>query len=111
MHRTAVFGNVRIGGEPWRPGRYNSVTVVFGDCRIDFRQAEMEEVTNLRIVSVFGDTRVIIPEGLSVNLKGVSVFGDRRVKRSGEEPSPDAAKVLNINATTVFSDLRIRDEP
>ena len=111
MHRTAVFGNVRIGGEPWRPGRYNSVTVVFGNCRIDFRQAELEEVTNLRIVSVFGDTRVIIPEGLSVNLEGVSVFGDRRVKRHGEQPSPDAAKALNINATIVFGDLRIRDEP
>jgi len=111
MHRTVVFGDVRIGKGPWRPDRYNSVTVVFGECRIDFRQAEMEEVTNFRIVSVFGDTRVIIPEGLSVNLKEVSVFGDRRVKRRGEEPSPDAAKALNINATIVFGDLRIRDEP
>ena len=111
MHRTAVFGDVRIGKEPWHADRYNSVTVVFGNCRIDFRQAEMEEVTKLRIVSVFGDTRVIIQEGLSVNLEGVSVFGDRRVKRSGEQPSPDAAKVLNIYATTVFGDLQIRDEP
>ena len=111
MYRTVVFGDVRIGREPWRPERHNSVTVVFGEARIDFRQAELEEVTNLRVVSVFGDTRVIIPEGLAVDVKGVTVLGDRKVVRRGAAPEPDSGKVLNIYATVVFGDLIVRDEP
>jgi predicted membrane protein len=111
MYRTVVFGDTTIGREAWRPDRHNAVTVVFGDARIDFRQAELGEVTNLRVVSVFGDTKVIIPEGLAVDLKGVTVLGDRKVVRRGAAPDPDSGKVLNIYATVVFGDVIIRDEP
>jgi len=111
MHRTVVFGDVRIGREAWRPDRHNSVTVVFGDARIDFRQAELGEVTNLRVVSVFGDAKIIIPEGLAVEVNGVTVLGDRKVIRRGAAPDPDSGKVLNIYATVVFGDVIIRDKP
>ena len=90
MHRTAVFGDIRIGREAWQPDRHNSVTVVFGDARIDFRQAELGEITNLRVVSVFGDTRIIIPEGLAVEINGVTVLGVRKVIRRGAAPDPDS---------------------
>ena len=111
MHRTVVFGDTRIGREAWRPDRYNSVTVVFGEARIDFRQAELGEVTNLRVVSVFADVRVIVPEGLPVDLEGVTVLGDRKVVRRGTAPSPDSGKVLKVYATVVFGDLVVEEKP
>jgi len=111
MYRTTVFGDMRLGREAWRPDQHNAVTVVFGDARIDFRQAELGEVTNLRVVSVFGDTKITIPEGLAVELKGVTVFGGRKIVRRGAAPEPDSGKVLNIYATVVFGDVIVRDKP
>jgi predicted membrane protein len=111
MYRTVVFGSTTIGREAWRPDRHNAVTVVFGDARIDFRQAELGEVTNLRVVSVFGDIKITIPEGLAVDLNGVTVLSDRKVVRRGAAPDPDAGKVLNIHGTVVLSDMTVRDKP
>ena len=111
MYRTVVLGNARIGREAWRPDRHNAVTAVLGDARIDFTQAELGEVTNLRLVSVLSDIKIIIPEGLAVDLNGVTVLSDRKVVRRGAGPDPDSGKVLNIYGTFVLSDVTVRDKP
>lgn len=105
--RTAIFGDLKLGEERWRPGRTVGLTVVFGEGKVDFRQADMEDETSLRVVAVFGDVDVSVPEDTAVDLTGFSLFSDRKVRRRGKEPPSVPVKRLNIDATTVFSDLTV----
>ena len=111
MKRTVVFGSIDLGAEPWHPGSEVRVTIIFSSARIDFRQAEVEDVTNLRLSTFFGSSQVVIPEGLPVTLEGFTLFGGKEVKRHGKKPSPEDKRQLNINSTNVFGGVTVSDRP
>ncbi len=112
MKRTVVFGSLKLGAQPFRLDKDNSVTTVFGSCEIDLRQAEMEPVTNIKVITVFGNTRLIVPEDLEIHLvSGFSLAGDSEIKHYVKKSTTESTKALNIDASTAFGGLEVLPLP
>jgi len=112
MKRTVVFGSLRLGTEPFRLDKDNSITTIFGSSEIDLRQAEMEPVTNFNITTVFGGTKLIVPENLDIRLSAVfSLAGGAEVKRYIKKPATESTKILNVSASSAFGGLEVLPLP
>lgn len=112
MKRTVVFGSLRLGTEPFRLDKDNSITTVFGSSEIDLRQAEMEPVTNFNITTVFSGTKLIVPENLDIRLSAVfSLAGGAEVKHYIKKPATESTKVLNVSASSAFGGLEVLPLP
>jgi len=108
----AIFGGSKLGQRVWRPGSKVWSIAFFGSSELDFRQAELEEdVTQVVAVSVFGGSKVIIPQDMPVTLSGLSIFGGRKMKRSQPKGlSPASAKALHINAISIFGGFTVSED-
>jgi len=116
MKRTVVFGSLKLGTQPFRLDKDNAITTVFGSCEIDLRQAEMEAVTNIKVTTVFGGTKLIVPEDTDIHLvSGFSLAGGSEIKRYVKRSSVEPTKTLNIDAKSAFGGLEVlplpSDEP
>lgn len=109
MRRIAIVRRVDLGTEPWRPGKELQVWTILGRVRVDFRQAEIEDVIRLRLFTLFGGAEIIVSEGLPVDLRGFSLFGGNALKRYGKEPSLNDTRQLNVHSTTVFGGTKVTD--
>ncbi len=107
MFKAAVFCGSDFDERTWKPGKRVTCLAVFGEVKMDFRQAQLEPgVTRVICVNVFGATRLRIPEGIPVNMSGVSLFG--RTRDAGAEG--EAAKsdhTLEIACFNVFGTTAI----
>jgi len=112
MKRTVVFGSLKLGAQPFRLDKDNSVTTVFGSCEIDLRRAEMEPITNIKVTTVFGGTKLIVPEDLEIHLvNGFSLAGGSEIKRYLEKSPVEPTKKLNIDASSAFGGLEVLPLP
>ena len=112
MKRTVVFGSLKLGAQPFRLDKDNAITTVFGSCEIDLRQAEMEAVTNIKVTTVFGGTKLIVPEDTDIHLvSGFSLAGGSEIKRYVKRSSVESTKTLNIDAKSAFGDLEVLPLP
>jgi len=115
VESVAIFGGSKLGQRVWRPGSKVWSIAFFGSSELDFRQAELEEdVTQVVAVSVFGGSKVIIPQDMPVTLSGLSILGGREMKRSQpsqpKEMSPVSAKALNISAISIFGGFTVSED-
>lgn len=112
MKSVAIFSGLKIGQSPWRPGRKVWAIAIFGASEIDFRQAELEEgITQVAAFSLFGANKIIVPQDMPVTLSGFTLFGARELKRTqAKEAPPASAKVLHINATSIFGACEVTDK-
>ena len=61
--------------------RRSAPRAVMGDVVIDLREAEVRgNEVDITAVSVMGDVKIIVPDGVDVDLDGVAVMGDKRVE-------------------------------
>jgi hypothetical protein len=94
MKSIAILGGSRLGQGPWRPGRKVWSISIFGSSVIDFCQAEMEEsITEVVALTLFGATKVIVPDDMPVGVSGMSILGGKSVNR------PNAADTLEASKT------------
>jgi hypothetical protein len=111
MKSIAIFGGSKLGKSPWRPGKKVWSIAIFGGSELDFRQAMLEEeVTKVTAFSLFGGTKIIVPQDMPVTLSGFSIFGGREVKRSpARELPPTSAKGLHINAISILGGAEVTE--
>ena len=85
--------------------RGGSVLCWYGGLDVDLREATLDPGgARLRVTSVFGGTRVIVPEGWQVRVRSTPVMGgvsDDTIGRTATGPT------LEIEALAVFSGLRV----
>lgn len=87
-----------------------SVTAVFGDVRLDLRDAWLDPSgTVLQVTTVFGDLDLEVPEGWRVTVSGPELLGDVNL-RSPHDPPPDAP-VLQLRVVTILGDVDIHPIP
>ena len=99
--RMAVLSGFELKGR-WRVEPENTVVCVLGGATLDLRRAELAAPQVLiRIVSVFGGARVIVPEGVHVDVDGVNVLGGYAVEPP-ENPPPPGAPTIVIRTVNVF---------
>lgn len=104
----ALLGDVRRTGS-WQVGSETVIYSVFGDATLDLRSARLQPGdVEITFFGVFGDSRVIVPDGVEVVNEGITVFGDHRTDVRGA-PRPDAPRVI-VRHYSLFGDSRVASE-
>ncbi|MGC0363884.1 hypothetical protein ABH922_001868 [Rhodococcus sp. 27YEA15] len=102
-----VFGDVKRSGR-WSLAVKTRAWLLFGDFTVDLRSATVDATTStITVVSIFGDTSLVVPEGVCVELDGFDLFGDREFDGGRTDPGP-GAPVIRIASYSLFGDVRVR---
>lgn len=85
----SVFGsNARLGY--WEPPEQLDAFALFGNVRLDFREANLYEgITRVSCIAVFGGVDILVPEELDLDVNGVGLFGsfEHRPLQRRQRPS------------------------
>jgi len=103
-----IFGDENRAGA-WRPANTMTGISIFGDVSLDLRGAYVDgnEVT-IRTWLLFGDTELIVPEGIEVDLNGFSLFGDRELDLAAVPRIPGTPRI-RLLAFSLFGDAKVRN--
>jgi hypothetical protein len=117
-HVSAFFGEVDRTGALWDLGPETQVNATFGEARLDVRMARLSEGENvLRLTALFGEIKVIVPEGMRVYVDSSARFGE--VKSPGHTiggitmrdsfalGGAETASYLRIEANATFGEINI----
>jgi|GEM_PF-2049457 len=100
-----VFGDVKRTGR-WTVAQTTRSVTVFGDTRLDLREASLEAShVTIRALVLFGDLKIIVPPGVDVQVGGGLVFGDQKVQRRSEVPS--TAPRVDVEVYGAFGDVKV----
>jgi cell wall-active antibiotic response 4TMS protein YvqF len=77
IHRlSAFFGQVDRTGSLWELGPETQINATFGEAKVDVRMARLSDGENiLRLNALFGEIKVIVPQGLRVYMESSARFG------------------------------------
>jgi hypothetical protein len=107
---TTVFSSSKRHGR-WRLPRRLKVTNVFGETKLDLREAALsvaamaEDVVEISGTNVFGTVEVIVPEGVEVEVTGSVVFGDRSSRLAPVQRLP-GTPLIRVTVKTVFGETK-----
>lgn len=119
VHRiSAFFGEADRTGALWDLGPETLVNATFGEARLDVRMARLSEGENiLRLNALFGEIKVIVPEGMRVYIEGAARFGEVKAPGHGiggitmrDEftlGEADTASYLRIEANATFGEIKV----
>jgi hypothetical protein len=86
----------------WRVARKVTVLNVLGGADLDLREATLAapEIT-IWVISLFGGSDIVVPEGVHVELSSFALFGGDELKLEGPEPAP-GAPVVHVRTVSLF---------
>ncbi|MGW0198281.1 DUF1707 SHOCT-like domain-containing protein [Nonomuraea sp. NPDC003201] len=91
----------------WRIDQELGAVAVMGDVVLDLREAEVRtDMVDIMAVSVMGDVKIIVPDGVNVDLDGVAVMGDKRVDVLQAAPGMNVP-VVRVRAYAVMGDVKV----
>ncbi|MEO3869129.1 DUF1707 domain-containing protein [Nonomuraea sp. B12E4] len=101
-----VMGDSKRRGT-WRIDQELGAVAVMGDVLLDLREAEVRtSIVDITAVSVMGDVKIIVPDGVIVDLEGVAVMGDKRVDVQ-EAPQGMNVPVVRVKAYAVMGNVKV----
>jgi hypothetical protein len=86
----------------WRVAERVVVVNVFGGADLDLREATLAgpEIT-IWVISLFGGSDIIVPEGVYAELSSFALFGGDDLKLEGPAP-PTGAPVVHVRTVSIF---------
>lgn len=101
-----VMGDTKRRGA-WRIDQELGAVAVMGDVLLDLREAEVRtDAVDITAVSVMGDVKIIVPDGVHVDLDGMAVMGDKRVDVLEAAPGMNVP-VVRVRAYAVMGDVKV----
>ncbi|MFB4281760.1 MULTISPECIES: DUF1707 SHOCT-like domain-containing protein [unclassified Nonomuraea] len=101
-----VMGESKRRGT-WRIDKELGAVAVMGEVLLDLREAEVRtDMVDILAVSVMGDIKIIVPDGVNVDLEGVAIMGEKKVKVQ-EAPSGMNVPVVRIKAYAVMGEIKV----
>ena len=95
-HISAIFGEVERSDNLWELGPETVVNATFGEVRLDVRMARLSEGENiLRVNALFGEIKVVIPQGMRVYVESQARFGEVKL--------PEHSAISGIVRSEAFS--------
>ena len=83
-------------------------TSIFGDLRLDFREARLTSmVTTVHVSATFASVLIIVPPGLRVECHGSAILGEFSHRSSMGDAGPDAP-TLRIVGMAVFGSVEVK---
>jgi hypothetical protein len=111
-----IFGGEDRRGR-WRAAPRMTVVNVFGGSDLDLRRAEVEgDRIEITVFSLFGGSKIRVPEGVRVEMSGFALFGGSNLD-AGDRPAAPGAPVLHVRAFSLFGGTEVtargerRDRP
>lgn len=103
-----VFGaGVRKGH--WRPARFNYAIGMFGGVELDFREAVLPPLTEVRCFAIMGGVDLIVPPDVIVDTSGTGILGGFEHSAANQH-APEGAPVIRITGVAVMGgvDVQVR---
>ncbi|MEV0229424.1 DUF1707 domain-containing protein [Nonomuraea sp. NPDC050786] len=101
-----IMGDTKRRGT-WRIDQELGAVAVMGDVLLDLREAEVRtDMVDITAVSVMGDVKIIVPDGVNVDLDGVAVMGDKKVDVLEAAPGMNVP-VVRVRAYAVMGDVKV----
>jgi hypothetical protein len=101
-----IMGDTKRRGT-WRIDQELGAVAVMGDVLLHLREAEVRtDVVDITAVSVMGDVKIIVPDGVNVDLDGVAIMGDKKVDVLEGAPGQNVP-VVRVHAYAVMGDVKV----
>ncbi|GAA2204263.1 DUF1707 domain-containing protein [Nonomuraea monospora] len=101
-----VMGDSKRRGT-WRIDQELGAVAVMGDVVLDLREAEVRtDRVEILAVSVMGDVKIIVPDGVYVDLDGMAIMGDKKVNVM-QAPPGMSVPVVRVQAYAVMGDVKV----
>ncbi|MGW4795178.1 DUF1707 domain-containing protein [Nonomuraea sp. NPDC004297] len=101
-----VMGDSKRRGT-WRIDQELGAVAVMGDVLLDLREAEVRtDTVEILAVSVMGDVKIIVPDGVYVDLDGMAIMGDKKVNVMQAPPGMNVP-VVRVQAYAVMGDVKV----
>jgi hypothetical protein len=105
----ALFSNFSRQGR-WRIARHGRYSAVFGNVRLDLREAVLPgPELDIDARAVFGTVDVIVPEGVLVELSGGGALSTQELNVEGE--ARNGAPVIRIHHRGICGSLHVLSKP
>jgi hypothetical protein len=96
-----IFGGGDHSGR-WRVAERLRVLNIFGGVDLDLREATLAAPeVSITVISIFGGSDIVVPEGVHVELSSFALFGGDKLKLGGAEPAP-GAPVVHVRCVSIF---------
>ncbi len=99
----SLFGDLKVGGWVAVDSDLN-YGALFGDIVIDLSSAELPDDVQITATSLFGDTTVILADGVRASVESLVLFGSRRTDLA---PARDGSPTVRITARKAFGDVKV----
>ncbi|MET4049642.1 hypothetical protein BJD99_14100 [Rhodococcus sp. 1163] len=102
-----LLSDVKRAGR-WALAKSTVAMLIMGDLTLDLRSAIIgSNESTITIVSLFGDSELIVPDGVNVEIGGFDLLGDRDIDTGSVDPGP-YAPTIKIRSFSMFGDLKVR---
>jgi predicted membrane protein len=100
-------GNKKIQSQNFKGGR---ITAIFGGSEYDFKTAQISQNgCVIDVFTMFGGSKLIVPEDWEVKSDVLSVFGGFTDKRSAKPSDGISAKTIMIKGFVMFGGIEVKN--
>lgn len=104
----AVFGEQKRRGR-WLVRNGLDVKAIFGSIELDLTEAVLEQrELTITASSVFGEIKLIVPEGVMVVNEGFAFLGERNMSVSQETPYTAETPIVHVRGFTLFGNVEAK---
>jgi predicted membrane protein len=111
LDETAIFGgrNMSLVSEQFRGGK---ITAIFGGSKVNLLYCKPVDGCIIDVATIFGGTKIIVPENWNIKTEVVSIFGGFEDKRGNSVISRvDQSKIVVIKGVAIFGGGEITTMP
>jgi predicted membrane protein len=108
LDSTSIFGGIKknVLSKNFKGG---DITNIMGGTELNFSQADIKGEVMLDMTQVFGGTKIVVPADWDVKSDIIAIFGGIEDKRSLQNSTVNAGKVLLLKGTSIFAGIEIRN--
>ncbi len=104
----AVFGEQKRRGR-WLVRNGLDVKAIFGSVELDLTEAVLEQrELTISVSSIFGEVKLIVPEGVMVVNEGAAFLGERNMSVSQETPYTADTPIVHVRGLTLLGNVEAR---
>jgi len=104
----AVFGEQKRRGR-WLVRNGLDAKAIFGSVELDLTEAVLEQrELTISATSIFGEVKLIVPEGVMVVNEGTAILGERNMELPQDRPYTAETPIVHVRGLTLLGNVEAR---
>lgn len=104
----AVFGEQKRRGR-WLVRNGLDAKAIFGSVELDLTEAVLEQrELSISATSIFGEVKLIVPDGVMVVNEGTAILGERNMSLSQDQPYTAETPIVHVHGFTLLGSVEAR---